>query len=146
MNQGPHSLPHEPAGDGQPTPSPWADAAVPTGEERQALEALRAGDEAAFVTLVERVHPALLRPALLYVHDRAVAEEVVQDTWIGVLKGLDHFEPRASLKTWIFQILINRAKTCARREGRTIPFSAAWDSKAEVDEPSLHPSRALHGL
>ena len=143
MGHVPPSVSHEPTRDRQLTPSPHSSAPVPTAEERALLEALRAGDEAAFMTLVERFQSALLRLALTYVHDRAVAEEVVQDTWIGVLKGLDHFEWRASLKTWIFHILINRAKTSAQREGRTIPFSAAWDSATEPDGPSVPPERFM---
>ena len=105
------------------------------------LAALRRGDEAAFATLVNRYQPALQRLALTYVHDAAVAQEVVQDTWLGVLKGIDTFEARASLKTWIFRILINRAKTSAAREGRQIPFSEAWDAAEEADEPALEPER-----
>ena len=66
----------------------------------------------------------MLRVAQIYVSSRAVAEEVIQETWVGVLKGIDGFEGRSSLKTWIFRILTNTAKTRAEREGRTIPFSA----------------------
>jgi len=104
------------------------------------LEALRGGDEAAFATLVGRYQPSLHRLALTYVHDAAVAQEVVQDTWLGVLKGIDKFEARASLKTWIFRILINRAKTSAEREGRLIPFSDVWNA-ADDDEPAVDPDR-----
>lgn len=110
-------------------------------EEIALLSALRSGDEAAFTTLVSRYNPSLLRTALLYVHDRAVAEEVVQDTWIGVLNGIERFEPRASLKAWIFRILINRAKTSAQREGRSIPFSATWDAQNADDDPAVDPER-----
>lgn len=105
------------------------------------LEALRAGDESAFATLVERYHAALVRLARLYVHDAAVAQEVAQDTWLGVLNGIASFVPRASLKTWIFRILINRAKTSAAREGRSIPFSAAFDAQSAPDEPAVDPGR-----
>lgn len=114
-----------------------------THEEVALIDALRGGDEAAFTTLVSRYNPSLLRVAVMYVHDRAVAEEVVQDTWIGVLRGIDNFEPRASLKTWIFRILVNRAKTSARREGRSIPFSATFDPRNEDDEPALDLDRFL---
>lgn len=110
-------------------------------EDLALLAALRAGDEAAFTTLVRRYNPSMLRVALMYVHDRAVAEEVVQDAWLGVLRGLDSFEPRASLKTWIFRILVNRAKTSAQREGRSIPFSAASSAEDEGDEPAVAPER-----
>ena len=118
-----------------PTPA----ATVPSGardEDIALLAALRNGDESAFMTLVNRYHAALLRLALLYVRDRSVAEDVVQDTWVGVLKQLDSFEQRASLQTWIFRILVNRAKTSAQREGRSIPFSATWDAQEDGDDPA----------
>lgn len=131
-----------PAGQSAPVASTSPAAGGGTSPDDLALlQALRAGDEAAFTTLVSRYNPSLLRTALLYVHDRAVAEEVVQDTWIGVLNGIDRFEPRATLKTWIFRILINRAKTSAQREGRSIPFSATWDAQAAPDEPAVDPDR-----
>jgi RNA polymerase sigma-70 factor (ECF subfamily) len=100
------------------------------------LDALRAGDEAAFATLVRLHGPAMLRVAQLYVRSRAVAEEVVQEAWIGVLDGVGRFEGRSSLKTWIFRILANKAKTRAVREGRTIPFSAL-----DAGEPAVDPDR-----
>ena len=87
-------------------------------------------------------HSALLRVAQIWVSSRAVAEEVVQETWIGVLNGLDRFEGRSSLKTWIFRILGNTAKTRAKREGRTLPFSALQDP-ARVPEPAVSPDRFL---
>lgn len=86
-----------------------------------ALQRLQAGDEAAFSELVEELHPALVRAALAYVPSRAVAEEVAQETWLGVLKGLPSFEGRSSLKTWIFTILANRARTRGQRESRVVP-------------------------
>src|SRR5919202_4749792 len=97
-------------------------------EDLQLLVALRAGDESAFATLIDRHHAALVRLAMVYVGDRALAEEAAQETWLGVLRGLDRFEARSSLKTWIFHILINRAKTRGTREGRSIPFSALDDT------------------
>ena len=100
------------------------------------LDGLRAGDEAAFAALVRSYGPAMLRVAQLYVRSRAVAEEVVQDAWIGVLNGAGSFEGRSSLKTWIFRILTNKAKTRAAREGRTIPFSAL-----DPGEPAVDPDR-----
>jgi RNA polymerase sigma-70 factor (ECF subfamily) len=103
------------------------------------VAALRRGDEAAFTELVDAYSPGLLRMARVFVRDRAVAEEVVQETWLGVLHGIDRFEGRSTLKTWIFRILMNTAKTRARREARTIPFSAAVRS----DEPSVDPDRFL---
>ncbi|MGH2371668.1 MAG: RNA polymerase sigma factor, partial [Chloroflexota bacterium] len=69
-------------------------------DETRLIEALRAGDEAAFATLIDQYHRPMVQVALLYVHDPAVAEDVVQETWLGVLRGLDRFETRASLKTW----------------------------------------------
>jgi RNA polymerase sigma-70 factor (ECF subfamily) len=76
----------------------------------------------------------------MYVRDRAVAEEVVQETWLGVLNGLDRFEERSSLKTWIFRILTNRAKTRGKRETRSVPFSALADPD-ELERPSVDPGR-----
>jgi RNA polymerase sigma-70 factor, ECF subfamily len=92
--------------------------------ETSVVEALRAGDEATFERLVREYSPAMLRVARLYVASPAAAEEVVQDTWIGVLNGIGRFEGRSSLKTWIFRILTNIAKTRGQREGRSVPFSA----------------------
>jgi RNA polymerase sigma-70 factor (ECF subfamily) len=107
--------------------------------ERALIEALRRGDEAAFMQLVDAYGPTLLRVARLYVPSPAVAEEVVQETWIGVLNGIDRFEGRSSLKTWIFRILANIAKTRGERERRSIPFSSA--AAAAADEPSVDPDR-----
>jgi RNA polymerase sigma-70 factor, ECF subfamily len=84
------------------------------------LAKLRAGDEAAFVALVESYQPSMLRVASSFVPSRAVAEEVVQDTWLGVLRGLEGFEGRSSLKTWVFRILVNRARSAGAREPRTV--------------------------
>ena len=93
-------------------------------DDQWLIEALRGGDEAAFIALVGRYHTSLLRLTSIYVQDQAVAEEIVQETWLGVLQGLSRFEARSSLKTWIFRILVNRASTRAVREGRSVPFSA----------------------
>lgn len=95
------------------------------------LERLLAGDEAAFSALVSAHHGSLLRLALTFVSDRGAAEEVVQETWLGVLKGLKSFERRASLKTWIFRILVNRARTRGARDGRTLTFSALQEPEGE---------------
>ncbi len=111
-----------------------------TREERQLLARLRAGDEAAFASLVDRYHSSLVRMAMVHVSDRSVAEEVVQDTWIGVLEGLDRFEERSSLKTWIFRILTNKAKTRGVRESRHTTFSDVGGDE-ESDEPAVDPSR-----
>jgi RNA polymerase sigma-70 factor (ECF subfamily) len=106
----------------------------------QLVEALRAGDERAFEQLIRSYQGTLVRVAQMYVSSRSVAEEVAQETWLAVLTGIDRFEGRSSLKTWIFRILANRAKTRAQREGRTIPFSALGDS-----EPAVAPDRFDHG-
>jgi RNA polymerase sigma-70 factor (ECF subfamily) len=106
------------------------------------LDAIRAGDERAFAALVDLYGPQMLRLAMLYTPSRSVAEEVVQEAWIGVLQGLDRFEGRSSLKTWVFRILINRAITRGTRERRSIPFS----SFAQLDDaagPAVDPSRFL---
>jgi RNA polymerase sigma-70 factor (ECF subfamily) len=113
-----------------------------TSEDAQLAQALRDGDEAAFAGLVDELSPALLRVAQMHVPSRAVAEEVVQDTWIGVLKGIDRFEGRSSLRTWIFQILLNTARTRGVREKRTLPFSY-FKRRAEEgrDEPAVDADR-----
>jgi RNA polymerase sigma-70 factor (ECF subfamily) len=95
-----------------------ADAAC--AREEDLVRRLRSGDEAAFAALVQRHHPAMVRLALGYVRSRAVAEEVAQDAWLGLLRGLDGFEGRASLRTWLFQIVVNRAISAGRREHRYV--------------------------
>jgi RNA polymerase sigma-70 factor (ECF subfamily) len=120
-----------------------ARALVGQADELRLLERLRAGDERAFMDLVDRYHASLLRLARMYVASGAVAEEVVQEAWLGVLKGLDRFEGRSSLKTWIFRILTNVAKTRGQREARTIPFSSAWRPGPEATEPAVDPDRFL---
>ena len=102
-------------------------------EELQLVEALRAGDERAFEQLVRMYQAALLRVAQIYVSSRAVAEEVVQETWLAVLNGIDRFEGRSSLKTWIFRILANTAKTRGVREARSIPFADLGGDEAAVE-------------
>jgi RNA polymerase sigma-70 factor (ECF subfamily) len=104
--------------------------------EERVLAALRAGDEAAFVALLDRHQGAMLRVASMYVRSRASAEEVVQDAWIGVLKGLHLFEGRSSLKSWIFRILVNCAKARGASEGRSVPMSALGDP-TEEEGPSV---------
>src|SRR5689334_3220729 len=101
-----------------PETSVELDDYVVSREDVRIVAALKAGDEAAFMQLVTQYGPSMLRVALLYVKTRAVAEEVVQDAWLGVLKGVNRFEGRSSLKTWIFRILTNTAKTRSEREGR----------------------------
>jgi RNA polymerase sigma-70 factor, ECF subfamily len=99
-------------------------SAVPQDEDAKLLESLRTGDERAFAALVDKYGPSLLRLASLYVPSRAIAEEVVQETWLAVFTGLERFEGRSSLKTWLFRILTNKAKTRGQREARIRPFSA----------------------
>ena len=90
-------------------------------DEQALLMRLRAGDEAAFADLVERYHPAMIRLALLHVRSRAVAEEVAQEAWLGLLRGLDGFEGRSSVRTWLFRIVINRAISTGIRERVHVP-------------------------
>lgn len=97
------------------------------------MQALRDRDEAAFELVLDRYYSAMLRTAMVYVGSRARAEEVVQETWLAVLGGIHRFEGRSSLKTWIFRILINRAKTCATREARIISLSALGEGRADQD-------------
>lgn len=103
-------------------------------EEVRLLERLRAGDEEAFVTLVSRHHASMLRLASSFVPSHAVAEEVVQETWLGVVRGLERFEGRSSFKTWLFRILVNRARSAGTRERRTVPVGSG-------SEPAVDASR-----
>jgi RNA polymerase sigma-70 factor (ECF subfamily) len=110
--------------------------------DTQLLDALRAGDESAFAALVREQHPSLVRVARIYVSTQSAAEEVAQETWLGVLNGLERFEGRSSLRTWIFSILTNVARTRARRDARTLPFSAMQDP-ARVPEAAVDADRFL---
>ena len=110
--------------------------------EAERLDALRAGEEEAFAALVREYHASLVRVARMYVSTLAAAEEVAQETWLAVLNGLSRFESRSSLKTWIFRILTNIAKTRAVRDGRTLPFSALQDP-ARVPEAAVDADRFL---
>lgn len=96
----------------------------PADDETALVEALQAGDEGAFQDLYRRLDPTLRRLARQYARTDAVAEEIVGETWLAVVKGLDRFEGRSSIRTWIFRILANIAKTRAKREARTVPFSS----------------------
>jgi len=93
--------------------------------EMALIEALRSGDESAFRHLFRTLNATLLRVARNYAQTDAVAEEIVQETWIGVVTGIDRFEARSSLRTWIFRIMVNIARTRASREARSIPFASA---------------------
>jgi RNA polymerase sigma-70 factor (ECF subfamily) len=90
------------------------------------LEALRAGDEAAFQSLIQRYHGPMFRLAMTYVGDRGVAEDVVQEAWLTCLRSLDRFEERSSLKTWLFGILVNVARSRRRKESRILPFASIF--------------------
>ena len=118
-----------------------AEAARASGEELALVEALRRGDERAFTRLVDRYSPTMLRVASLYVRNAAVAEEVVQEAWLGVLAGIGRFEGRSSLKTWIFRILTNRAQTRAAREARSVPFSSL--EREGEGEPAVDADRFI---
>jgi len=114
-----------------------------TYEELELIESLRAGEETAFATLIEQYQGRLLRFAQSFVPSQAVAEEVVQETWIAVLEGIHRFEGRSSLKTWIFRILQNLAKTKGKREQRYMSFSDVGSS-TDQEEDSAMESKAFH--
>jgi RNA polymerase sigma-70 factor, ECF subfamily len=111
-------------------------------KDHELVQRLREGDESAFAELIDRYGATMVRVAQMYVRDRATAEEVVQETWLAVLNGIDRFEERSSLKTWLFRILTNRAKTRGERDGRIIPFSSLAGT-GEEDEPAVDPDRFL---
>lgn len=103
-------------------------------EDAELVTLLRAGDEPAFSTLVARYHTSLLRLAETMVPSRAIAEEVVQETWLGVVRGVGRFEGRSSLRTWLFHILVNRARSTGVREQRRTSTRADW-------VPAVDPAR-----
>lgn len=106
------------------------------------LNALRSGDEQAFQSLVVRLHGPMLRLAMGYVRDRDIAEDVVQESWLTVLKNLDRFEERSTLKTWILGIALNTARSRRRKERRVLPFSSLWHrNDREERGPTVNPSR-----
>ena len=110
-------------------------------DEAVLLDSLRAGDEAAFTWLVEHYHTSLVHLARLFVRDETFAEELAQETWLAVLQGLNHFESRSSLKTWIFTILTNKAKTRGQREKRTISLTSLEDELHASGRPTVDPER-----
>jgi RNA polymerase sigma-70 factor (ECF subfamily) len=116
-------------------------ASVASVADLELLARLRHGDEAAFAELVRRLYGPMLRLAMVHVANRAVAEEVVQDAWVGVLRQLDRFEGRSSLRTWVLRIVGNRAKSRAVRERRTAPFSSFGGP--EEGGPAVEPERFL---
>ena len=114
------------------------------------LEALRAGDEASFRSLIQRYHGPMFRLAMTYVGDRGVAEDVVQEAWLTCVRSLDRFEGRSSLKTWLFGILVNVARSRRRKESRILPFASIF-RRDDSDHPRPtvtssatpgHPARA----
>jgi RNA polymerase sigma-70 factor (ECF subfamily) len=123
-------------GSGPPSP----DERPIDASEHAVVEALRGGNEAAFMMLVTMYHPALVRLARSFVADDDTAQEVAQETWLAVLRGIDRFEERSSLKTWIFRILVNRARTRGVRDGRSVAFSAL-PTETGGDGPVVDPSR-----
>lgn len=118
-------------------------AAGPIFDESSSIAALRRGDERAFADLVDRYQPALLSVAKRYVGSRAVAEEVVQDTWIGFMRGIDEFEGRSSVKTWLFRILVNTAMSRSRKERRCSPFSSLGSSDSWEGGDAVSPERFI---
>lgn len=99
-------------------------------DEAELIRRLRAGDEHAFATLVDRHHGAMIRLARGYVRSRAVAEEVAQEAWLGLLRGIDGFEGRSSLRTWLFRIVVNRAVSAGVHERQHLPVED-WELEAE---------------
>ena len=112
-----------------------------SGDDSALIAGLKRRDEAAFVSLVERYQGPLFRLALAYCKGADIAEEIVQETWLGVLRGIDRFEERASFKTWLFQILVNQARTRAKREGRAVSFSSLSGEAEGPGEPAVPPER-----
>lgn len=113
---------------------------APPPREDTEVAALRAGDEHAFLALVNRHHRGMVRVASLYLRSAATAEEAVQDAWLGVLRGLHLFEGRSSLKAWIFGILVHCAKARAAREARSVPLSAL-EAEEREEGPSVPADR-----
>lgn len=113
---------------------------VEPADDARLVERLRAGDDEAFRELMRRYGAGMLRVAQMFVSSRAVAEDVVQDAWVGVLRGIGRFEGRSSLKTWLFRIVANTAKTRGAREARSLPFSALG---APGEESAVDPDRFL---
>jgi RNA polymerase sigma-70 factor (ECF subfamily) len=116
---------------------------APDVEEHELVAALRAGSESAFATLVDRYYATMLRVARMHVATKEAAEDVVQETFLGVIRGIDRFEERSSLRTWMFRILVNRARTKGERESRTKPFSSL-PGGLDDDGFSVDPDRFVH--
>src|SRR3954447_9074171 len=112
-------------------------------DDERLLEALRRGEEDAFMALVDRYGALMQRVASMYVRTPSVAEEVVQETWLAILEGIARFEGRSSLKTWMFRILSNRAKTRGERESRYLPFSSCAPAEEGEDAPAVDADRFM---
>lgn len=115
--------------------------AVTESEDLLLAQRISQGDQDAFCALIGRYQPSLLRVARTYVDSHAVAEEVVQDTWMSFVDSLTRFQHRCSVKTWLFAILVRCAARTRDRERRSLPFSAVWDPAAESDESAVDPQR-----
>ncbi len=127
---------------GPPAPRTTADP------DAEVLERLRRGDERAFAELVDRWSPAMLRVARAYVSNPHSAEDAVQDAWLGVVRGLAAFEGRSTLRTWVFTILVNRARTRGSREARSVPMSSLAGDDGRPDRrprPLPRPRGSLPG-
>lgn len=109
----------------------------PLDSDNQLVEALREGDERAFAQLLDKYHGSMIRVATLYCRDEQVAEDATQETWLAILNGIHQFEGRSTLKTWIFSILSNKAKTRGQRERRSVPFSQLVDLETDQNDPAL---------
>jgi len=127
-----------------PDPTRPANTEASAPGERDLVRRLRGGDRNAFATLVDRHGGALLRFAITFVRDRSIAEEVVQDTWVSALDHLEGFEGRSTLRTWLFHIAANKARTRLSREGRSSPFSSLGGGDG-TDEPAVSPDRFDQG-
>ena len=110
-------------------------------DDESLREAIRSGNETAFEALLTRFSPSMLRVARSLVADRETAEEVVQETWLAVIKGIERFEGRSSMKTWIFSILTNRARTRARREWRSRPFSSICEEPGDTERLAVEANK-----
>jgi RNA polymerase sigma-70 factor (ECF subfamily) len=128
------------------SPGSGGDRTTRPGADEELIAALRRGEADAFRMLVEEHGPFLTRLALMHVPSRAIAEEVVQDTWLAALNGLDRFEGRSSLRTWLASIVLNKARTQGQRERRVLPFSFLARRRAEGrNEPAVDPDRFQSG-